>query len=155
MSQMENIKQPTEQYLNNLSDRVEKLWKMMDETMETSFQLMEMIHQEKLSKTTEQTPKNTEAPKTPPRKNQIYRKEDQDAEGDADSEESEPEIKERKKKKNKEKKRLRVRRIPPTHPYRLPKHERRQGGLQLRQQRQQRRRNKQNGTKNDESSIRS
>ena len=104
LSQMESIKQPTEQYLNNLSDRVEKLWKMMDQTMEKSFQLMEMIHQEKLSKITEQTPKNTETPKTPTRKNQIYRKEDQDAEGDADSEESEPEIKERKKRKTKRRK---------------------------------------------------
>ena len=95
---MKSINQPTEQYLNNLSDRVEKLWNMMDETVEKSFQLMEMIHQEKIAKISEQTPKNTETPKTPPRKNQIYRKEDQDTEGDADPEESQPETKERKRK---------------------------------------------------------
>ena len=93
---MKSINQPTEQYLNNLSDRVEKLWNMMDETVEKSFQLMEMIHQEKIAKISEQTPKTTETPKTPPRKNQIYRKEDQDTEGDADPEESQPEQREEK-----------------------------------------------------------
>ena len=90
LNQMKSINQPTEQYLNNLSDRIQKLWNMIDETMEKSFLLMEMIHQEKIAKISEQTPKNTETPKTPPRKNQIYRKEDLDLDEDADSEESQP-----------------------------------------------------------------
>ena len=115
---MKSIDRPTETYLNNLSDRIEKLWKMMDKTVEKSFQLMETIHKKKSSKVTEPTPKNTETPKTPPKNFPTYRKKDQDTEEDAGSEEIQLKRQWEGKEKNKEMARHRTQGLPSTHPYR-------------------------------------